>query len=172
MVTADSIYRAALPNLEKAVKSRPHAVAYAYMGYANLCRDTGRLTEADTLYTRASALMDTTNAILLGYYAECIADQGYLRSLQGRHAEAESTMQNALEIYRRVDGENAGELANPYFLWAVARARKGDADGAIDLLERALERGYPPAAAAASPELAALRARPDYPAELRALSAK
>jgi tetratricopeptide (TPR) repeat protein len=169
---ADSIYRAALPNLERAIKSRPHAVAYAYMGYANLCRDAGRLTEADTLYTRAGALIDTTSAVLLGYYAECIADHGYLRSLQGRHVEAESTLQVGLELYRRADGEDAAELANPYFLWAVARARNGDADGAIDLLGRALDRGYPAVAAAKTPELAALRSRPDYPAKLRALSAK
>jgi eukaryotic-like serine/threonine-protein kinase len=164
-VAGDSVYRAAIPHVDHA---RPHAVAYAYMGYANVCRDRGRMIEAETLYTRAEALLDTTAAPFQRiYYGECLADHAYLRSMRGQHGEAESMMQTAIAIQLREDAEDSPDMVGGFLVWAATRARAGNADGAIEALRRAVRCGATTKLVAGYPELIALRSRPDFPPELR-----
>jgi hypothetical protein len=133
------------------------------MGYANLCRDVGRLIEADTLYAHAEAVMDSTEAGVRPYFGECLTDHAYLRSLQGRHAEAESLVRAGVRIQRGDAAEDDPALAEAYVLWAVVRIRAGDPDGAVDRLERAFRCGVSEDAIGEFPELASLRSHPDYP---------
>jgi tetratricopeptide (TPR) repeat protein len=163
-VAADSVYQLAIPHLGQ---SRPHSVAYAYMGYANVCRDRGRMIEAESLYTRAEALLDTTVSTLRIYYGECLADHAYLRSLRGQHAEAESMMQTAIEVQLREDAEDSPDMVGGFILSAATQARAGNAKGAIEALGRAVRCGATAQLVAGYPELVALRSRPDFPPELR-----
>jgi hypothetical protein len=63
---------------------------------------------------------------------------------------------------------NAHSLRGAHLMWAVVRAKAGDADGTIEALERAARAGVDAKQVAQYPELVALRSRPDYPAALRA----
>jgi non-specific serine/threonine protein kinase/serine/threonine-protein kinase len=160
---ADSTFAAAIPVLDR-VDAQSIFTVYAYMGLANLCRDSGRTSQADTLYAHAQAALDTT-AGLRPYLGICLTDHAYLRSLQGRHAEAESLMKVGIAVQLRDEAEDSRGMGAQYVLWAAARARAGDADGAIAQLERAARCGVTADGASRYDELAALRNRPDYPLE-------
>jgi hypothetical protein len=136
---------------------------YAYMGYANLCRDTGRADQADSLYAHAEATMDSTSAGIRPYFAECVLDHAMLHSGQGRHAEAESLLGVGFRMLRGDAPEDDASLGEVCSRWAVARARAGDADGAMDKVRLALRCGVDAGELEQHPEIAALRARPDYP---------
>lgn len=72
-------------------------------------------------------------------------------------------MQAAFPRLQGDDPENDPALGPDYVLWASARARAGDDDGAIERLARAAACGMTTADLASYPELAALRSRADYP---------
>lgn len=168
---ADSTYQIAIPIFERLGKETIYA-AYALMGYANACRAAGRLPQAETLYMRAEAIMDTSEAGFRPFVVECLSDHAYLLSIEGRHAEAESLMRSWFAIAER-DGEAyTFERIPMHVQWAAARARAGDADGAIDELENAVRSGAKPGEVDAFPELLALRSRDDYPGGLRAAAAR
>jgi tetratricopeptide (TPR) repeat protein len=154
---ADSTFRAALVLLEPLVAAAPHHVASMYAIYANYCRDLGRFSEAESLYTLSAKK---------GECGSCVADHAYLRSLRGQHAAAESLMHVGMAILEN-EG-NAHSLRGAHLMWAVVRAKAGDADGTIEALERAARAGVDAKQVAQYPELVALRSRPDYPAALRA----
>ncbi len=164
LVRADSIYRQTLPLFDRL--DTIHA-AYAFMGYANLCRDLGRFAAADSHYALAEAAMDTSQAGFRLYVAECSKDHGYLRSLQGRHAEAESLMRYAFGLASREYEETDAALAEFFVSWAAARARAGNADGAIEALEKAARCGVTRQDVSKYRELASLTSRQDYPDGLR-----
>jgi hypothetical protein len=119
--------------------------------------------EADSLYAHAQANMDSTNAGIRPYFAECLLDRGVLRSAQGRHAEAESLLAVGFRMLRGDAPEDDASLGEVYSRWAVARARAGDADGAMDKVRLAVRCGVPAGELGEFPEIAALRSRPDYP---------
>ncbi|MGQ0720942.1 MAG: protein kinase domain-containing protein [Candidatus Eiseniibacteriota bacterium] len=161
-VRADSTYRAAITVLDRFDPTSLFTV-YAYMGYANLCRDAGRADQADTLYAHALADMDSTNAGIRPYFAECLLDRAMLRSAQRRHAEAESLLQSGCRMLRGDAPEDDAKLGEVYTRWALTRVRAGDAEGAVDRLQLALRCGVAADELEQYPEFAALRSRPDYP---------
>ena len=163
---ADSLYQLSIPVLDR-LKRESLLTAYSYMGYANLCRDVGRKVEADSMYARAEAMMDTSQAAMRPYILECIVDRGYLRSLEGRHAAAESLMQRGFALARRDDREFSSDFSTHYLLWAAARTRAGNEDGALEELHNALRCGATRDAVAEVSELTALRSKSGYPDSLQ-----
>jgi len=166
MESADASFRRAVAVFDRLDTETIYA-AYAYMGYGNLCRATGRLAQADTLYTRAEAKMDTAQAGMRPYVVECLADHAYQRSLQSRHADAESLMQASLALARRDGREFALETGVPHLLWAAARVRAGRIDEAMAELRKALRCGITREDAAEIRDLAMLHGQPDFPDSLR-----
>ncbi len=163
---ADSSYRAAISVLDRLDKESP-ATAEVYLGYANLCRDMGRHTQADTLYLRVEAMLDSTEAWLRPIYGACLAEHAYLRSLEDRHADAESMMRAGFMMQRGEESEESPALDSAYLLWAAVRARAGDEAGAIEALEKAARCGVTQEEISKYRELAALEPRADYPLALR-----
>jgi tetratricopeptide (TPR) repeat protein len=142
--------------------------AHAYGNYADMCRDDGRFTMADSLYARTEAMFDSTDVVSKRSLAGYIAHHGYLRSLQRRHAEAEAMIAHGVRLWKGDTEDIDGELGGIYLVWAAARASAGDADGAIEKLRLASNCGIDEADAAGYAELAPLRSRPDYPLKMRA----
>jgi eukaryotic-like serine/threonine-protein kinase len=163
---ADSVYQLSIPVLHR-LDTESLQSAYAHMGYANLCRDIGRRAEADSVYARAEAMMDTAQAAMRPYVVECLVDRGYLRAHEGRYAAAESLMQRAFALARRDGREFHSDFALHHLLWAGARARAGNTGGAIEALRDALRCGAKRVDVSEVRELASLRSRSDYPDSLR-----
>ncbi len=153
--SADSTYRAAIPVLDRLDKTG-FAAAYAYMGHANVCRDLGEAERADTLYRHAAATLDSSEANEKPYLGECLLDHAYLRSLEGRHAEADSMADRAFAML-------SGDICWGYVQWAAIRVRAGDADGAVTKLREAAGCGSTVKDAEKYPELGPLRSRSDFP---------
>jgi hypothetical protein len=131
--------------------------------YADLCRDRGLLERADSLYTRAEAGLDSTNAAMRPFAGVCLIGHAELRSLQGRHDEAESLMRIGYPLRRGDAGDDDSSVGEAHVSWAVVRARAGNLDGAVEELRRAASCGVTAEEVSRRPELAALRSRPDYP---------
>jgi tetratricopeptide (TPR) repeat protein len=159
---SDSCYQAALPVLER-LNPNSAFTGWAKIGYGNLCRDNGRMAEADSAYTHAEAALDSTNAGMRQYHGECLIEHGYLRAKQSRHDEAESMFRSGFAILFGENPKESAELGQAYVLWAAARASAGNPKGAIEHLRRAAECGITRGDVAKYSELASLRSRPDYP---------
>jgi non-specific serine/threonine protein kinase/serine/threonine-protein kinase len=161
---ADSAFRGAIEVLDR-VDAQSIFTAVAYASYASLCRDSGSLPRADTLYAHAEALMDSTNPGIRPYLGECLMDHGYLRYRQGRHEEAEAMMRTGFPLRRGDAPETQRDLGPHYLTWAAARAGAGDTEGALEKLRQAAGCGATAEDAEAYPELVAFRSRWDYPLE-------
>jgi tetratricopeptide (TPR) repeat protein len=136
---------------------------FAYGSYANLCRDAGRFPQAETLYARAESLFDSTDVSTRRALADFVVDHGYMRSLEGRHAEAEAMIANGFRLWGGDGDKPDREMGALYLRWAAARAGAGDSAAAIEKLRRASAMGLDADDADRYPELAPLRSRPDYP---------
>ncbi|MGQ0722284.1 MAG: protein kinase domain-containing protein [Candidatus Eiseniibacteriota bacterium] len=156
---ADSTFRAALPVLDR-LDPQGFFTAYAYMGHANVARDLGQHARADDLYRHAEANLDSADVGVRPYFAECRVDCAYLRSLQGRHAEADSLLREAVGLLSE-DGLDGDCWA--FVTWAAARAQAGDDDGAVEKLREAARCGATPGDVGKYPELARLRSVAGYP---------
>jgi eukaryotic-like serine/threonine-protein kinase len=163
---ADSSYRAAIAILDQ---TSPTSVpsGLAYRGYGTLCRESGRIAAAESLYLHAEATFDSTKKGLRALHAFCLGDHALLRSIQGRHDEAEALLQrakNLMDVALSVDPFERGVL---YTTWARVRARAGNADGAIQALGQAARSHVTAKQVGRFDELLALQSRPDFPKELR-----
>jgi hypothetical protein len=122
---------------------------------------------AETLYAHAEAIFDSTEAGTRRALGGYVVEHGYMRSIEGRHAEAEAMIANGIRL-ATIDAENADPELGPMYLgWAAARAAAGDLDGAVEKLSLASTFGVDESDAASFPELAPLRKRPDYPLRKR-----
>ncbi|MFN8179617.1 MAG: serine/threonine-protein kinase [bacterium] len=161
---ADSLYRKAIPVFEHR-EPRGVRLGDAYKGHGTVCRRLRRFEQADALYSRGEAAMDSSHAPSRLHYADCLGDHGYLRSLQGRHVEAESMLSTSMVLMFGDAPKDSKELGDALVRWAAARVNAGDPDGAIEKLRRAQRCGATPATVAGYPELAPLRARAGYSRE-------
>jgi hypothetical protein len=152
---ADSCYRVSLAVFD-GLGDGSIFPPWTRMNYANLCRDEGRAAEAEVLYLRAEAELDSTNAGMRPYVGQCLIDHGYLRSLQGRHEEAEAMMRAGFALRGPEPSASDRELGGLFLLWASARARAGDPAGAGEKMGLAEQCGTTAADGARYPELAAL----------------
>ena len=134
--------------------------AHACGSYASMLRDAGRFTAADRMYARAEVLFDSTDAGLRRSLATYIAEHGYLRSLEHRHAEAEAMLERANRMWRGDTRDTGSELTAISLTWAAVRARGGNTVGAREKLREARTFGATDEEVARYEELAPLRARP------------
>jgi non-specific serine/threonine protein kinase/serine/threonine-protein kinase len=137
--------------------------AQAYAGYANLCRDGGRFTTADSLYAHAESIVDSTHAFARRALGGWVVQRAYLRLQQRRHTEADSMAANGIRLFRGGSDEPDPALGNLYVCWAAIRAGAGDPAGAMEKLRIASDHGADESVAQSYPELAAIRERSDYP---------
>jgi non-specific serine/threonine protein kinase/serine/threonine-protein kinase len=159
---SEGCYREALPVLDR-LNPKSTFTAWAYMGYGNLCRNMRRIAAADTAYLRAEAMLDSTNAGMQQYSGEVLIDHGYLRSIQGRHDEAESMIRSGFALQFGTDPKQEPALGRAHVLWAAAQANAGNMKGAMEHLRTAAQCGIKAPAVAKYSELASLRSRADYP---------
>jgi len=162
MQRSDASYQVALPVLDR-LNPKSTFTAWAFMGYGNLCRDTRRLAAADTAYGRAEAMLDSTNAGMQQYCGEVLIDHGYLRSIQGRHDEAESMIRSGFAQQFGNDPKQDPSLGRAYVLWAAAQANAGNMEDALKHLRTAAQCGITASSVAKFSELASLRSRAGYP---------
>jgi len=163
---ADVIFGEALQILERLDVETIYA-AEAFAGRGDVCRRLGKLPLADSLYVRALARLDTSEVAVRPYLIQWMAERAYLTAQRGRPADAEAMAKAWLSIARRHDEEFIPARAQPYVLWAAARARTGDLDGANATLHHAVRCGIVRDHLAEFRELRPLESRPDYPRELR-----
>ncbi len=159
---ADSTFRAALDGFERLGSESIFSIETG-INYAALCRDTGRIARAESLYVHAEASLDSTSEGTRPYLGMCRINHGYLRSKQGRHDEAESMIRSGFALQFGENPKESADLGGAYVLWAASQAGGGNAEGAIEHLESAARCGMTVADAARYPELTSLRSRPDYP---------
>ena len=163
---ADSLYRTAIAIFDR-VDASGFNTGLAYQGYGNLCRETGRLGEAESLYRHAEATLDSTQQGLRALHGGCLADHALLRSLEGQHEQAESMMRRSRELVTAEMSAESFEVGQMHLTWARARARAGNADGAIEALAGVVRSRVRAKDVSRFPELAALQTRTDFPSELR-----
>jgi non-specific serine/threonine protein kinase/serine/threonine-protein kinase len=159
---SDSCFQAALSVFDRVDPSSVFN-AYAHMQYANLCRDNRRIAAAETAYIRAEGLLDSTKAAMVPYRGECLVDHGYLRSLQGRHQEAESMIESGFAMQFGKNAKEDEKVGHAHVLWASTLAAGGNIGDAIEHLRIAARCGITAHDVAEYSELASLRSRPDYP---------
>lgn len=104
---------------------------------AQVLTDTGRLTEAEDVITQALVL--STRETSPHEWAVARNNLAVLQSRQGKYAEAEMNLRDALETNRRhLRGDDPRLINLIANLGAVAKAR-GDSSGAAVLLREAFE---------------------------------
>jgi non-specific serine/threonine protein kinase/serine/threonine-protein kinase len=160
---AESLYRETVGRLDP---GRPHVIGFANMGYANLCRESGRLAEADSLYASAEAMIDSTKAALRHHFGICLANHAYARALRGRQTEAEAMMEQAIAMQLEDAPPDSPDMLTGYLLFAAVQARGGEPELAIERLRSAVPCGGTWKDVAAFPDLARLRDRADFPGAL------
>ncbi len=179
---------AAVVAYRRAIDIRPHYGAYTNL--ASILRDEGRPREAVEMYHRALELDSTdhrTWANLSSAYADIPGARNHQdRTLRRALVQTERALAvnpndaatlaafagYAVNLGREADGRRsatrAADLApddvDVQFRAGYALAELGDTDAALDLIERAVDGGYPIDAVAASPGFDALRRTSRYAA--------
>jgi len=134
--------------------------AHACGSYASVLRDAGRFADADRMYGRADGLFDSRDSGSRRSLATYVAEHGYLRSLETRHAEAEAMLERAYRMWLGDTRDTGSEFAAITLTWAAARARAGNRDGAREKLREARALGVSEEEIARYEELAPPRSRP------------
>jgi tetratricopeptide (TPR) repeat protein len=124
-------------------------------------RRASKLPDANDAYARSIAAsrealaLNPNDARMHARVAMCLAKSG-------NAADAQTEIRRALEI----------DPTNPQILYnaAVISVLRGNNDGAISWLERAIANGYPAAEASQDPELAALKELPSFKSAVKSRS--
>ncbi|HEX7878348.1 MAG TPA: tetratricopeptide repeat protein [Candidatus Eisenbacteria bacterium] len=146
-----------------AIDDKTIVLPIARQDFGNLCIDLGRLAEAESLFARSSAGLDSTNNALRAYYGNNIIGLARIWARQGRVAEAESLMAHGVRLRLEDVPEADPSLVDLWLCLAEVRWMTGHPEEAIESLRRAGKSGAASADVARYPELAALRSRADYP---------
>ncbi len=161
-VVADTLYRRAIAILDAG--HDPSIVSpVARQNYGNLCLDLKRLVEADSLFARAAAGFDSTNAAMRPYFGDNLIARARVRIRQRRGAEAESLATLGLRVRRGELAEDDHQLLDMWLGLAEVRWLAGNRDAAIQMVGRAKRCGATHADLERFPELAAVQPRPDQP---------
>jgi serine/threonine protein kinase/tetratricopeptide (TPR) repeat protein len=134
---ADSLYRRAIPILEKSPEGPEYTSALH--GLAVLCRYQARYEEAEQLYLRAIEIRRRTLGNEHADVAKVLSDLAVVYYMQPRLDEAMDRTREALVIRQAVLPARHASIGESYNnLGVLARAR-GDQQEARQYLERALE---------------------------------
>ncbi|RMG53269.1 MAG: hypothetical protein D6723_07390 [Acidobacteria bacterium] len=127
LAAAESFYREALTRYRKLLGEEDKHVAYALNNLAVLKSYQGDLDAAEKLYRRVIAIQrklpaDRENQINL---ATNLQNLGATLKTKGRYAEAEPLLREALDLRRRLLGENHPWIATAQIHWGDLLYRRG-----------------------------------------------
>lgn len=159
---ADSNFRAAIGILDR-VNDQSILTPIACRDHADVCRDLGRYAEAESLYARAEAGLDSANAGTRPYYGESLLGKARLLAREGRLDEAELMAASGFRIRAEDLTADAPELVDSWLAWAAVRSQSGDTTGALEKLRAAARCGATADDVLRFAELAVIRTRPGYP---------
>jgi len=159
---ADTLFRSAIGTLDR-VDDQSILTPIACKDHADVCRDLGRYAEAESLFARAEAGLDSANAGTRPYYGESLLGKARLLAREGRLDEAEALAATGFRIRSEDRAPDAPELVHSWLAWASARTTSGDVAGALEKLRGAVRCGATADDVVLFPELAVLRTRPGYP---------
>ncbi len=162
LASADTLFRGAIALLE-ANDDRSFVLPVFRSYRANLCLDLDRLVEADTLFARAWAGLDSTNTGLRGYCGDVLLGRARVRARQGRAAHADSFTAAGLRLKRGDLAETDPALLDPWLCVAEVQWFGGRRDEAMRSLARAKRCGATVADVARFPKLSPARSAPGYP---------
>ncbi|MCA9751592.1 MAG: tetratricopeptide repeat protein, partial [Gemmatimonadetes bacterium] len=161
---ADDVFRDVVPLLEREDSSGDF-LRWALSGWGVVCRDEGRLAQADSLFARAAALCDTTDAADQSVAGVNLVEWADLKSRRHEHALAEAWVRAGQHLAFGDDPDRTFPWGRSLLIQAAIRMRAGDPAAAVRLLADAIPCGIRREHLAEFPDLAPLRARPDYPFE-------
>jgi serine/threonine protein kinase/tetratricopeptide (TPR) repeat protein len=159
---ADTLFRDAIGILD-ALGDRTILSPAAREDYGNLCLQLDRTAEAESLYARAAAALDSTNGAMRPLCGDNLIARARLLARQGRREEARSLAAAGFRMRSEDLEEDDPLLLDPWLCLAEIRWLNGDAAAAVESLARAGRCGATDADLAGYPKIVALRDRPDYP---------
>ncbi len=106
---------------------------------AEACRVTNRAGEAEALYRQAMDVIRTAPAIDAQVSAMILCEFGVFLKSEGRYAEAEPLLREALALFRGELGEQHSATGRALINLASVRRACGDYDGAVELYQQALD---------------------------------
>ena len=162
LAAADTLFRGAIAILE-AVQDQSFVLPVFRSYRGNLCLDLERLVEADSLFARAWAGLDSTNSAQRGYCGDILLARARVRARQGRLAEADAFAATGLRLRRGDLAEHDPQLLDTWLCLAEVQWVGGRADAAMRALTKAKRCGATADDVARFPRLAATRSRPGYP---------
>jgi hypothetical protein len=121
LATADSLLGMAIGALDR-IDDRTVVAPLARSDYAVLCVDLGRDGQAESLFVRAAAELDSANSGTRASYAENQLGWARLRARQGRADEAEALAALGFRIRSERLAPDAAELDESWLSWAAVRA--------------------------------------------------
>jgi len=150
----------ALQRYERVTGRRRVERVEALVALASLEAARGRIEDAESRLRMARRIADLEDAPA-SLRSITAVQFGALRLAQGRYAEAESLLEDALDLATQAMGADHPALVSTMQLLADCYQRRGRLDDALALSQRALrmaDRAYGEGSAAAAPILAALEA--------------
>lgn len=139
-VRADSLFTIAVPIAERVSRARPNFLAWTYAAYGDVCRDRMRLRQAESLYTRAEALFDSSNTVYRPALGACRVHRAFLLAKEGRGREAIALARVGLAA-QETYGTDVPDLVDCLLETAVIHVLDQDKQGALALLQEARRRG-------------------------------
>ncbi len=134
---SEKCYREVLPIYEKAYSKNSLEVSNALQGLADLCRENGRLSEAEPLYKRAIAIREVSAPISSDFGDSLSGLSEVLRRL-GRDADAEPSLKRCISVRKQVHGRNHLKVVKPIESLASCNMSLGKYDQAESLFREAL----------------------------------
>ncbi|MFN8586851.1 MAG: serine/threonine-protein kinase [Candidatus Eisenbacteria bacterium] len=162
LAAADTLFRGCIAVLE-ANHDESIALPAFRLYRGNLCLDREQLVEADTLFSRAWAGLDSTNAATRGYCGDVLLARARVHVRQGRADEAESLAAAGMRLRRGELAATDPQLLDPWLCLAEVQwlgGREADAMRSLALAKRC---GAKADDVARYPRLAVTRSRPGYP---------
>lgn len=134
---SEKAYREVIPIYEKAYNKDSLEVANAVNGLADLCRERGRLSEAEPLYRRAIAIREVKAS---GHpdYGDSLAGLADVLRRLGRDADAEAPLKRAISVRKQAHGRNHIKVAKAVEGLAGVYMTLGKYDQAEGLYREAL----------------------------------
>ncbi|MBK7368180.1 MAG: serine/threonine protein kinase [Candidatus Eisenbacteria bacterium] len=133
LAAADTLFRGCIALLE-ANQEKSFVLPVFRMYRGNLLLDLDRLVEADTLFARAWAGLDSANAATRGYSGEALLARARVGVRQGRVAQAEALAATGLRLKRGELAESDPSLLDPWLCVAEVQWLAGRANEAMRTL--------------------------------------
>ncbi len=134
---SEKCYREVLGIYEKSYGKTSLEVSNAVEGLADLCRENGRLSEAEPLYKRAIAIREVS-APISPDYSDSLSGLAEVLKRLGRDADAEPHLKRCISVRKQVHGRNHLRVIKPIESLAGSYLALGKYDQAEPLIREAL----------------------------------